>query len=370
MALKAWSVASTPLMSLVDGSSDLWTESAADGCGFFYNGEDISDVPISVLINDEHAMEGELGSLSPGEFAFGRAEADELSQDTVYYMPEWTSLSDGETDLWTESGSGTGEYYYTGDDLTVEPWKVEINGVEAEEGTLGSLNPGEYAWGKNDAFSEDNALYVRPHLDSLSDGETDLWTESGSGTGEYYYTGDDLDGEPDLVLLDGSKATKGTLGSLSAVEYGWGDNDDIGEDTLYVRLSDDEDPDSKSADYVESSYEPDNQEADYVRSAIDPDDLEEDAIECSQYTEILQAGSDIECILLSILVANYGQDDAVIELVITDSSDTVKFKWWLELAATDSPWGMDSKLVIDPEGKLKVNSSRENVNIYVSGDES
>src|SRR5690606_38969133 len=41
-----------------------------------------------------------------------------------------------------------------------------------------------------------------------------------------------------------------SLGSLAASRWGYGDNDTLGYDTIYIRLSDDADPDSKAADYV------------------------------------------------------------------------------------------------------------------------
>lgn len=82
------------------------------------------------------------------------------------------------------------------------------------------------------------------------------WTASGSGTNEFYCDllagGDPSIAEPDQVLIDGAVATEGTLGSLSAGEWGYGDNDTLGYSTLYVRLSDDADPDSKADGFVQA----------------------------------------------------------------------------------------------------------------------
>ena len=91
------------------------------------------------------------------------------------------------------------------------------------------------------------------------------WTESGSGTKEFYVElaagGDpDIRGEPEYVsgnggvLIDDTWETKGTLGSLAATEWGYGDNDSLGYSTLYVRLSDDADPDGKAVGFVQARY--------------------------------------------------------------------------------------------------------------------
>ena len=84
------------------------------------------------------------------------------------------------------------------------------------------------------------------------------WTASGSGTNEYYVR-TAASGNPSLsdptstggVWINGTFATKGSLGSLAAGEWGYGDNDTLGYSTVYVRLSDGTDPDTKSVGYVQ-----------------------------------------------------------------------------------------------------------------------
>jgi len=80
------------------------------------------------------------------------------------------------------------------------------------------------------------------------------WTASGSGTAEYYCElvggGDPSLEDPVNVQLNGSNATEGTMGSLTAGQWDYGDNDTLGYSTIYVRTSDDADPDSKAVDYV------------------------------------------------------------------------------------------------------------------------
>lgn len=75
------------------------------------------------------------------------------------------------------------------------------------------------------------------------------WTASGSGTNEYYLEaaggGDPgLAAEPDSVAEDGSDLTPATVGTLSASEWDWGDNDTLGFSTVYVVTSGGVDPDT------------------------------------------------------------------------------------------------------------------------------
>jgi hypothetical protein len=90
------------------------------------------------------------------------------------------------------------------------------------------------------------------------------WVASGSGTAEYYLqtAGGATVGmaaSPPTsggVYINGSAATKATLGSLAAGNWGYGDNDALGYDTIYVRLSDGTDPDTKVSGYVKFNQVP------------------------------------------------------------------------------------------------------------------
>jgi hypothetical protein len=90
----------------------------------------------------------------------------------------------------------------------------------------------------------------------LSVAATYQWTASGSGTDEYYLEanggGDpSIPVEPLDILENSAAMSAGTVGSLATGEWDWGDNDTLGFDTIYVRLSDGTDPDSKADDYVQ-----------------------------------------------------------------------------------------------------------------------
>ena len=90
-------------------------------------------------------------------------------------------------------------------------------------------------------------------LISLSDGgTTDLWTDSGETSGEYYYTGAAIGHKPAGVYADGSLLTEGELGALSAGQWAWGNQDGLAGDTVYVNLTAG-DPDAQAADYVQAA---------------------------------------------------------------------------------------------------------------------
>jgi hypothetical protein len=81
------------------------------------------------------------------------------------------------------------------------------------------------------------------------------WTASGSGTNEYYLrtaagANPGFAAQPTTVQINGTNATEGTVGSLTAGQFDYADNDTLGYSTLYVRLSDGTDPDTKATDYI------------------------------------------------------------------------------------------------------------------------
>lgn len=88
------------------------------------------------------------------------------------------------------------------------------------------------------------------------------WVQSGSGTAEYYLLDvnkgpsglvPSFTAEPSYVYEDHAVMTAGTVGSLAAGEWDYGNNDSLAGDTIYIRLSDDADPNTKSEQYVECS---------------------------------------------------------------------------------------------------------------------
>jgi len=122
---------------------------------------------------------------------------------------------------------------------TVMPYAVKIDNEGGE-------NP------RNVVF--DHCVFSTDAKDIVLAG-TYKWTASGSGTNEYYVElaagGDPSLVEPSMVYENAVKMTVGTMGSLAASEWDYGDNDTLGYSTVYVRLSDGADPDSKADGYVD-----------------------------------------------------------------------------------------------------------------------
>lgn len=82
------------------------------------------------------------------------------------------------------------------------------------------------------------------------------WTASGSGTNEYYLRtaangNPGFVSQPTTVYINGSAATEGTAGALTAGQFDYADNDTLGYSTIYVRLSGGGDPDAQDADHVQ-----------------------------------------------------------------------------------------------------------------------
>lgn len=181
---------------------------------------------------------------------------------------------------------------------------------------------------------------------SLVDGTSNFWTLStGGGTAEYWlnYVSSGITIKPNVVIINGVEADEETAGSLAAGRWAWGNVDTLGQSTLYVRLSDDTDPDTKTAGYVK----------------------------CSEPLQLLQGTDGKECILLSLLISNRSwSKDAEIRVYHYTSANVLRFAWLFTLLSTDSPFALDSKIVLNNMDKIKIMSSIEDVAALASGDES
>lgn len=122
----------------------------------------------------------------------------------------------------------------------IDAWSIVGGGIH-------NLNPsGTGAVGNFINLVNDTVIDIVNDLISAA-GAT--WTASGTGS-MYYLTGaliPALEPGDAEVLEKGQVMTKdnaGVAGGLSVGEWGWGDVDAIGSNTLYVRLTDDVDPDT------------------------------------------------------------------------------------------------------------------------------
>lgn len=146
-----------------------------------------------------------------------------------------------------------------------------IVGIASDRGAVVELGPGIYQIASTITIP----LYVTLRgmgrsvssirIDSGFSGSTDAdlsirrasyaWAASGSGTSEYYLlraadNGNPVISEPSSVKANSSALASGTVGSLTAGQWDYADNDSLGFSTIYVRLSDSTDPDSKAVGYV------------------------------------------------------------------------------------------------------------------------
>jgi len=87
-----------------------------------------------------------------------------------------------------------------------------------------SVATAEGAW-----YTHDGQISIIPAI-KIGGG---TWTESASGTGEYYRTG--VSDVSQVIEGDCFGLTEGTLGSLGVGQWAVGDNDSIGASALYVR---------------------------------------------------------------------------------------------------------------------------------------
>ena len=112
------------------------------------------------------------------------------------------------------------------------------------------------------SFADGSPLFsISRSLETLLHVDGGVWTVSVKAN-EYYIASDakiSLKAKPDYVHENGTVMIEGIPGSLIYPgSMGWGDNDSLGYSALYVRLSDDTDPDSKQAgdeDYLEAVYD-------------------------------------------------------------------------------------------------------------------
>lgn len=97
-------------------------------------------------------------------------------------------------------------------------------------------------------------------LVSLSDQSTYKWTVSPAQAGEYYCEaiagGDPGIQPPGFVFEDSVRMVAGMPGDLAVGEYFHGDNDTLGYDTTYVRITGSGDVDSEAVDYIQTSSFP------------------------------------------------------------------------------------------------------------------
>jgi hypothetical protein len=159
----------------------------------------------------------------------------ELGTDTTYY---WRIRYQDGQETWSDWSDGTSFVTSASFEYIMSPSNVAPENGATDIPEQPTLSATDF---ETDGFEKT----------SLSDGTTDLWTDSGTTSGEYYYTGAALGAKPSAVYADDSLLTQGTLGSLSSGEWAWGDQDTLGADTVYIKTAAG-DPDAQAADYIQA----------------------------------------------------------------------------------------------------------------------
>lgn len=178
-----------------------------------------------------------------------------------------------------------------------------------------------------------------PFLD-LTDAPYLFWTLSGSGTGEYYYNQAHPLTKPFDIIHLTTPLTEGTLGSLSAGQWAYGDNDSLGYNTYYVRLTGDADPNGLPAGDLQTTAPT--------------------LINVASYTGTINIGM--------ILYNNEEDtaDDAKILFYMATTADVPRFIEMFDLKGTDGPVTEQTKFSMLQTDKLYIMSSRENVSVIIT----
>jgi hypothetical protein len=116
------------------------------------------------------------------------------------------------------------------------------------------------------AFGGGKNRRISPIDESLVQSENYVWVDSTGAANEWYLASRDPEGgssyeqvplrQPSFIDENGVTLiySSGNVGSLTAGQWDWGDNDTLGFSTVYVRLSDDADPNGKADGYLRIGY--------------------------------------------------------------------------------------------------------------------
>jgi hypothetical protein len=180
-------------------------------------------------------QDGDTGRIISAYNGTARASIDEFTSTTqvkcniIDDFPDTSAIASGS---WTLEGSPTG---------SLLPSKYEPVGASVDVESLGD---------------------EQTFTDALGGGATNWWAASAGGTNEYYLlqaSGIIPATQPDKVYENDDEMVESTAGDLGIKQWAWGDNvadDALGYNTIYVRLSDEVDPDTKNpdTDYVKFAH--------------------------------------------------------------------------------------------------------------------
>jgi len=154
----------------------------------------------------------------------------------------------------------------TGAESLIGASAVGGNGCLIDSTAMGQTDGADVTCAASGVTLSDTGTLRRHFIGDLTSTGDFRWQASGSGTDEYFLqeasgnaptTADGWSmgtpvfaGQFTKLTEDGTPLVRGTAGSLATGEFDVADNDSLGYDTIYARLSDGTDPDSKSAGYL------------------------------------------------------------------------------------------------------------------------
>lgn len=261
----------------------LWTRDGDDqyiliGDGLFNFNGDTAYIPLCLGYQKAYYMDAfesvlyddSAGSLIDGD---GTGGAD-TAADTLRSLPDYKPWSDEyRSDFRTliaNRGGTTHQQMWNAHQMMVALFVTEYGDWDSFTVLPGYISAGswDYAKARKTGYTQGLGNVSGSILVDFAGDDADLqpsvagggsdWIESTTTAGEYYYDGGLVPHKPVKMLRDGVEMTEGTLGALAAGEWAWGDQDSIGSDRLYVKVSEG-DPDSLAADTIKAQLVADDQ---------------------------------------------------------------------------------------------------------------
>lgn len=163
------------------------------------------------------------------------------------------------------------------------------------------------------------------------------WTASATGTNEYYCDGTSISEEPIAVFENDTPLNIGDAGNLDVGEFGFGDNDNLGYNTVYVRLSDETQP-----------------EVDEIKGSL------------SQL--VLSVPESRSLGIVSIEIASEEELDANVKIIRTSVNDTELFSFIVKVVAHDYAI-LDHGITLESGQSLKMQSDIEGIKLIINANE-
>lgn len=235
-----------------------------------------------------HGPINEIDIIRAGDVNIYEAGTKEIEVSWGYEAEDIPPISDGDSYVkvgdspnWEASVGGQDEYVYFSS-IGEKPFEVLIDDSPAPEGTVGELLEGQWGWG------------YTPHdfTQSLVPSSEDRWesyNEEDSPDHIYYYASEKMYKKPDRLYEDGEQMQEVfSKEDLSPGRWMWGpklgaDNSDssiqiIMYYTVFVILSNEQDPDDQEEHYIVASFEDIGMNLLYIRlssdaMSLDPGDV-------------------------------------------------------------------------------------------------